>query len=573
MVGGEHEPRPPSAVHPKLRLDELLTELQDQVGAVLGVRDRMHQLLDAVVSVGSNLDLGEVLDRIVRTAVDLVDARYGALGVLDEDGKHLAEFVYHGIDRDTADEIGHLPSGYGILGALITDPRPLRLHNLATHPASYGFPPDHPPMRSFLGVPIRVHGKIFGNLYLTEKRSAEEFDEQDESVLVALAAAAGIAVDNARLFEASQAGEAWRSASSEVVSALLSGTETTEVLALIAAQARQLTQARQAAVLLAESGDAALRVVACSGEDSPKIDGITVPADDTGAGDVFASGVPLAAESASQAPVGGLADHVDMGPRIIVQLGEPSQARGVLVVYRHEHEPPFRGMVLEVLSAFAAQTAVAIELAERRRDAERLSVHDDRDRIARNLHDHVIQRLFAIGMSIQGATRMASVDARTTADRLDKAVDDIDETIREIRSTIFALQQRTETENGLRSRLVGVLAEQAQALGFEPSVSFQGLVDTAVPDELSYHVVAVLREALANVAKHAQARSAAVTLSVNDQLLLEVRDDGVGLPAAGRRSGLANLETRARRLGGSFTAQGSDAGTVLRWQVPLAEGS
>ncbi|MQA03412.1 MAG: GAF domain-containing protein [Streptosporangiales bacterium] len=535
----------------------------------------MHQLLDAVVSVGSNLDLPEVLDRIVRAAVGLVDASYGALGVLDEDGERLTEFVYRGIGPEEADQIGHLPCGYGILGVLISDPRPLRMRDLSKHPESYGFPANHPPMRSFLGVPVRVHGKVFGNLYLTEKKSGDEFDEHDESVLTALAAAAGIAVDNARLFEQSKLGAAWRSASSEVTSALLAGTGTSEVLELIATQARQLAQARLALVLLPGDDETTLQVATTAGKSDVTVDlsSVAVPVSGTTIGEVYRSGQPMTLETAEHAPSGELFGHAEVGPCVVVPLGEvgdPGRARGVLLMYKRDDDPPFRESVVEMVSAFAAQTAVAIELADRRRDAERLSLYDDRDRIARNLHDHVIQRLFAIGMNIQSATRTVGMNTDATAGRLNRAVDDIDATIREIRSTIFALQQHTEAEIGLRTRLLGVVTEQSAALGFEPSITFDGLVDTAVPADVADHVVAVLREALANVAKHAQATTAVVVLSVGDAVRLEVRDNGVGLTENGRHSGLANLAARADRLGGTFEVQrGSEGGTEMRWQVPL----
>ncbi|MQA78819.1 MAG: GAF domain-containing protein [Streptosporangiales bacterium] len=529
----------------------------------------MHQLLEAVVSVGSNLDLRDVLDRIVTAAVELVDARYGALGVLDDTGERLTEFRYRGVERAEADGIGHLPSGLGILGVLIKHPHPLRLGDLAEHPDSYGFPENHPPMRTFLGVPIRVRGTVFGNLYLTEKRGDREFDEADESILEALAAAAGIAVENARLYEAAQLGERWRIASSEVVSALLSGTNTVEVLELVAERARELADAVQANVLLPADRDSTLRIVAAAGEDAPLLTGITVSMDDGRAGAVYESGVPESWGTYDSAPVRRLAEIVTIGPRLVVPLGETGQTRGVLVTYNRPGVP-FSPLVLETLNAFAEQAAVAIELFERRRDAEMLSVYEDRDRIARNLHDLVIQRLFATGMGIESASRLVGVDPVTAAERLGRAVDDIDHTIREIRSTIFALQNPATTERRLRSRILDVVAESTPALGFEPSVRFDGLVDTMVPDDVSQHLLAVLREALANVAKHARAGSASVHVVVDKDVRLEIRDDGVGLAPEGRRSGLTNLEARARMLEGSFTAVAEPPGTVLRWRAPVA---
>lgn len=562
------DPTGGSPLHPKLHLDELLNQLQDHVGAVIGVRDRMQQLLDAVVSVGSNLELSEVLDRIVQVAVELADARYGALGVLDEEGKRLSEFVYQGIDRETADEIGHLPCGYGILGVLIRDPRPLRLRDLSAHPESYGFPAGHPPMHSFLGVPIHIHGKVFGNLYLTEKRSGEEFDESDESIVQAMATAAGIAVENARLFEATQLGERWRRASSEVVSALLSGSDVGDVLTLVAEHGRALASAAQANVLLPAEDTPGLRIVAAAGEDAEKLQGLPVSMEDGRAGAVYASGVAESWDTQDMPPIQRMAELVDVGSRLVVPLGESGHTRGVLVAYNRTGVP-FRPIVLDTLTAFAEQAAVAIELSERRRDAERLLLYEDRDRIARNLHDLVIQRLFATGMSIESAVRLLDVDLPTAATRFTKAVDDIDTTIREIRSTIFALQNPEPTGRSLRTRILEVVTESTSALGFEPSVRFEGLVDTVVPENVGQHLLAVLREALANVAKHAHARSAAVSILVDEDVVLEVRDYGVGHPTTGRRSGLANLADRAHELGGSFTATAEEPGTLLRWRVPV----
>lgn len=555
-------------LHPKLHLDELLNQMQDQISAMLDVRDRMHRLLDAVVSVGSQLELSEVLDRIVHAAVELVNARYGALGVLDEHGIGLAEFVYEGIDEATAGRIGHLPQGHGLLGQLIKEPHPLRLRSIAEHPESYGFPPNHPPMRTFLGVPVYVRGQVFGNLYLTEKRSGEEFDESDESIVTALATAAGVAVENARLYETTQLGERWREASSEVSSSLLSGADTSDVLQLIAERALEIAGGVQANVLLPSEDEEGLRVVAAAGPDSDKLRGIVVSMEDGRAGAVYASGVAEAYDTPPQPPLRRLADITAIGPRLVVPLGRAGQTRGVLLVYRRGGSS-FRPVVLTTLTAFAEQAAVAIELSQRRRDAERMSLYEDRDRIARNLHDQVIQRLFATGMRIESVARMISLDPSTAGTRLTTVIDDIDVTIRQIRSTIYALQTPAEQRSGLRHEILDLIAELAPVLGFEPAVQFSGLVDTAVPEDVADHLLAVLREALTNVAKHAHARTVGVSVTVDRDVLLEVRDDGVGTSETGRRSGLANIEHRARELGGSCTVTAADPGTSVQWRVPL----
>ncbi|MBO0890994.1 MAG: GAF domain-containing protein [Acidothermales bacterium] len=564
----------PSSLRLNPHLGDLLGQLQGQISAVIDVRDRLYQLLNAVISIGSDLDLGDVLDRIVRAAMELVQANYGALAVLDEDGDRVEEFVYHGTDAGDVDRIGHHPEGLGILGLLIKEPKPLRLSDIGSHPGSYGFPAEHPPMRSFLGVPVLVRDVVFGILYLADKEGGSEFDDADENLLTALATAAGIAIENARLYQVTQLSDRSRQATSEVVSALLSGQRTTEVLTLVADWGRRLADAVHANILLPVEGDDAMRIAAASGEDTGTMLGVTVSMADGRAGTVYHTGVAEAWDDYAASSMPHLADLVEMGSRLVIPLGEAGQTRGVLVVY-NRRGARFRPMVLETLSSFAEQAALAIELFEQRRAAESVLVYEDRERIARNLHDLVIQRLFATGMSIESASRMIGVDPRTAEGRLSRAVDDIDATIREIRSTIFALQNADTDPRGLRAKVLDVVSESSSALGFEPSVRFAGLLDTNVPVDVSDDLLAVLREALANVARHARAASCTVRVEVDEDVVLEVTDDGVGLPESGRRSGLANLAERARRLGGSFTTGAEGTGTSLRWQVPVtrtAEG-
>lgn len=365
----------------------------------------LRQLLDAVVTIGSDLDLPAMLHRIAHSATELVDARYGALGVLDETGTRLAQFITVGIDDDTHRAIGHLPEGHGILGLLIVDAKPLRLPDLTEHPDSYGFPPNHPPMRSFLGVPIRVRDEVFGNLYLTDKMSAEVFTDVDEELAIGLASAAAVAIDNARL-----------------------------------------------------------------------------------------------------------------------------HAR-----------------------------------------VQELALVTDRERIARDLHDTVIQRLFATGMSLQGTARLVRSDPAATETRIEAAVDDLDLTVKHIRSAIFGLESTRIGGPGLRDSVLSLLREAAGALGFEPKVFFDGEVDTSVPEEVATELLATLREALSNVARHAGASRVDVSLIVNDEVLLRVVDDGVGPPGPDtpRGHGLKNMAARAERHGGRLELRpGPPSGTVLEWRVP-----
>jgi signal transduction histidine kinase len=377
------------------------------MGEFAGPRS-LRRLLDAVLTVGSDLDLPAMLERIVQAAVDLVDARYGALGVLDDTGERLAQFITVGIDDEARAAIGHLPEGHGILGLLIVDAKPLRLPDLREHPDSYGFPPHHPPMRSFLGVPIRVRDEVFGNLYLTDKTSAEVFTDVDEELVVGLAAAAGVAIENARL-----------------------------------------------------------------------------------------------------------------------------HAR-----------------------------------------VQDLALLEDRERIARDLHDSVIQRLFAIGLSLQGAAGLIRTDPAVAAGRVEGAVDDLDLTVKQIRSAIFGLEPLTRgAESGVRSQVLELVRDSGAALGFEPTVLFDGPVDTSTPDGLAVDLLATLREALSNVARHARAGRVDVTVAVDAAgLLLRVADDGVGPPAPDqpRGHGLDNMAARADRRGGSFDiGPATSNGTVVEWRVPV----
>lgn len=367
----------------------------------------LRRLLDAVLTIGSDLDLPAMLRRIIESATALVDARYGALGVLDDTGSRLAQFITVGIDDEVRRKIGDLPAGHGILGLLIVDAKPLRLPDLTEHPDSFGFPAHHPTMRSFLGVPIRVRSEVFGNLYLTDKTSGDVFTDVDEELVVALASAAAVAIDNARL-----------------------------------------------------------------------------------------------------------------------------HAR-----------------------------------------VQELALATDRERIARDLHDTVIQRLFATGLSLQGTARLLRADPATAEARIDAAVDDIDLTVKHIRSAIFGLEtSRVSGGGGLREQALSLMREAFGALGFEPRVLFDGPVDTGVRDGVATDLLATLREALTNVAKHAGATRVDVDVLVADDIVLRVTDDGIGPPAeagSGGGHGLANMAARAHQHGGELRlAPGAEVGAVLEWRVP-----
>ncbi|WP_030176686.1 GAF domain-containing sensor histidine kinase [Spirillospora albida] len=548
---------------PQLQLDDLLTELQARLETARATRDRVHALLEAVVSIGGELEIGQVLRRITEAATTLVDARYGALGVIDEDRERLVEFITVGVGEREIEAIGGWPHGHGILGLLIKEPRPLRLPDLAEHSESHGFPRNHPPMSTFLGVPIRVRDEVFGNLYLTEKAGGD-FDEEDEVVVTALATAAGVAIENARLYEEARRREWWLEASAEISTALLSGAGLAEVTALVAARAREIVGADLATVALVDETSECLLVEAADGMDAERLRGMSVPIDRSVAGRVYREGAALRLADARQA---GAPDQAAVGPLLAVPLGLGASARGVISVMNAPGGSVFTAGVQRLLEPFAAQAAVALELGERRRDGERLALLEDRDRIAKDLHDTVIQRLFATAMTLMSGIKMAQKPE--VASRMQRAVDDLDDTIRRIRSSIFELQATDEDES-LRSRLHALVDASAESLGFAPSVRLDGLLDTAVDDRTAEHLLAVLQEALSNVARHAHANEVRVVAQVADDLTLRVEDDGVGVSDGGRRSGLRNMQDRAASLGGAFEVRpGAEGGTVLLWSVPL----
>jgi signal transduction histidine kinase len=558
---------------PQMRLDELLEELQARINAARSTRDRVHSLLEAVVSVGRELDLSHVLRRIVEAAALLVDAQYGALGVIGPDGRTLSQFLTVGLTEEEIAKIGPLPAGHGILGELIRNPESLRLTDLGAHEASYGFPAHHPPMRTFLGVPIRVRDEVFGNLYLTDKRGGLDFDAEDESVISTLSVAAGVAIDNARLYEASQRQQRWLQANAEITNSLLSGSPRLEVLELIARRAQEITGAGLADVSVPVAGTDDLVVELAIGADDDTRRGLVVPVEGTLSGAAYKAGAPATTAGLAQDDryTAGASRFDGLGPAVAVPLGTAAQdTRGVLLLARHHGEPVFTDGELQPLLAFAGQAAVALELAERRSDAEQLALLEDRDRIARDLHDLAIQRLFATGMTLQSTARL--VEHEGAAERVARAVGDLDETIKIIRSTIFGLRAREEeTGPSLRARVARAVGEAATTLGFPPRLSMEGLLDTDVPPQVADHVLAALTEMLSNAARHAHATRVEVSLqATSGEVVLTVTDDGRGIPAGGRRSGLRNLEERARTSGGTLEIDHpAEGGSRLVWRAPL----
>ena len=513
-------------------------------------------LLDAVLGIARGLELPHTLRAIVQAAVRLANAQYGALGVLGPDGS-IEEFLVEGISEEQRAAIGPYPRGAGILGLLIREPHPLRLDDLSAHPDSVGFPEGHPPMRTFLGVPVRVRDTVFGNLYLTDKRDGGPFTERDERLVVALAAAAGVAIENARLFAAVERRARWLRAASEVASTALLGASSDEVLAAVVDKAHEASLADVTALVTAtDIGEG--RVV--------------LERSSPGWGESWLDAtLRLTGDSDEVA-----ADRLPGAPAVVVQVPVRSLRRqhGTLVLASASRDWDGDHGGALAARAFGEQAALAIGLTQARAEHERLALLEERDRIGRDLHDLVIQRLFATGMVLQGAQRMTSDPA--VEERVGRAVHELDQTIREVRSTIFALHHAHEG-GGLRSQVLQEVAAGSSALGFEPTVRFDGPIDSTVSDDVREHVVAALREALSNAARHAHATQVRVSLSVeSDEVVLIVTDNGEGPPeSGGRRSGLANLEGRASASGGSFTIEpvrdehGASRGTRVLWRAPV----
>ncbi|MEU6641554.1 GAF domain-containing protein [Saccharomonospora sp. NPDC046836] len=554
-----------------LRLDELLHEVQERLAEIVMTRDRLQGLLDAVLAVASGLELDSTLQRIVQAAVDLVDARYGALGVLSDAGG-LSEFVYVGIDDEVRAQMGHLPEGRGLLGLLIDEPVPVRVDDLSRHPASVGFPRNHPPMRSFVGVPVRVRDEVFGNLYLTEKRGGAGFSADDEVVLQALAAAAGVAVDNSRLFEKSRMRERWLGAVAEINGELLGGASVNATLELIAHRVRELAGADDAFMLLpGDENTDTVSVSVVSGERADHLVGVTI--DTTGESriaEIMRTGEPaivLDLGAALEAPGAGSAGF---GPAVAVPVSSASGAGGLLVVAKTKGAAGFLAEQLPVLSSLAGQTAVALEFADKQRNQRLLDLLADRDRIAQDLHDHVIQRLFATGMSLQGTLRR--ITDPYARDRVQHSVEQLDRTVREIRTSIFDLHTSgSERPISLRRRLLDVAADLTTESAVSPAVRISGAIDTFVPPQIGAHAEEVLREALSNALRHSGGDEISVSVDAGaDELVVEVLDNGSGIAPDARRGGLDNVAHRAEECGGSVSI-GTEAGggTRVTWRAPL----
>jgi len=517
-----------------------------------GLPDAARAVLDAVNVMNSDLDLPGVLDRIVRSACAITDARYGALGVLGED-RTLAEFVNHGIDEPTRTRIGPLPHGRGILGLLIDDPRPIRLERLQDHPESYGFPPHHPPMTSFLGTPVTIRGTVYGNLYLTEKAHGRPFTDEDEVLVTSLASAAGTVIENARVFAASERQRAWLAASSQMYNALQMPTTTEHAVELVATCIRPACGAEGVGVI--RQGSVGPEVLATDGLPAAQI--LTTCIEVRDAFETAAKGEsvpPVTVADGSAVLLAPLRGHL-YGPAVVVAVVSD------LRTARAQHD---------LLAAFADQAAVALDRVHAVAEHQARALVTDRDRIGRDLHDLVIQRLFSTGLLLEGTRAKASGPG--VQRRIDQAIADLDSTIHDIRSTVFQLQP--SASEGIRHSLQALIAEYTDALGFTPDLRTTGPLDVPVPRAVSDELLAVLRQVLSSIARQTTATRASVEVGVETDadgrrwLGLHVTDDGGGLSKAG--SGLRNIRERAIELSGTVSIGDREPGeTQLDWRAPL----
>ena len=540
----------------------LVRRMHEQLDELLAARDQMEQLLRVIVDVGSNLEnLDVTLHGIVKAAMELAGARYGALGVYGSDG-NLVSFIHEGIDADAAQRLGDLPMT-----------APLRVDDLTAYLQASGLAGQGPPVKAFLGIPISVRGAAFGNLYLGDDRPNRVFSDSEEIAAQALASAAAVAIDNARLFERQRTSATWMKASREITAELLTAGPATRPLQLIVDRALELTDAEQAILLVPTEPDLpvdevdTLVVAATAGRYAAQVIGQRVPVDGSTTGGVLRRGEPLITNG-FRYPIEGFTDAGERSA-IVMPLRADNTVLGAIAVARSAQQSSFGDDYLELISDFAQHAAIALSLAPGREHARALAILADRERIAHDLHDHVIQKLFAAGLDLQGT--MARAHSPEIADRLAGTLDDLQSTIDDIRATIFKLQNSVMSRGDFRQRIQNTIAELTEDRDIATTLDMSGAL-TVVPGELADHAEAVITEAVSNAVRHAGAGHLTIRICAADQLSVEIIDDGCGIPQDNqRRSGLANMGRRAAQVGGdcSITAV-PDGGTRVCWTAPLA---
>ncbi|TFD82532.1 GAF domain-containing protein [Cryobacterium sp. Sr8] len=538
------------------------------------VVDRMRGLVGALSIVAEGLSLEVVLERLVRMACQLVDAEFGALGVIGDDGS-LDQFITVGFDAETTKLVGPLPTGHGVLGLLIREPRPLRLHDLGEHPAAAGFPPNHPPMVSFLGVPVRVRDVVFGNLYLTAKHGGGDFTSEDEELVVALAAAAGVAIENARLFEKSELRRKQLEAGVDVARGILDSVdnENQEGLDLVARRAMLETGADFAFLGFPTEENSQMSCVAAAGPGAAALVGRVAAIRASALAELEIRGAAMALRESplvfSRIGVGAGDEGPAMGPTLMAAVHRRGGRGGVLVLSRRAGSSGFGPTDVEMGAVFGAHVAMALELTQINRAREQQAVFGDRDRIARDLHDVVIQRIFAAGLSLQGIRHFTS-DVRAL-ERIETVTEELDDTIREVRRTIHSLSGISPTTETLNSRILSAIKDKTDWLPFSPRVLLSGPLSEDIGVLLSENLLAVISEGLSNAARHSGATSIDVSVKVGQgRVKLLISDNGHGFSGTVKRSGLDNLEHRAKACGGRTAVSSVPGeGTRLVWSAPI----
>ncbi|YCH08893.1 GAF domain-containing sensor histidine kinase [Arthrobacter sp. alpha11c] len=567
MTDSPKVPREHQTGAPAVQLEDLMMDFTSRAGELLQAQERTRGLLEAVVAVAEDLSLEAVLERVVTSACKLLQARYGALGVIGEDNA-LSHFITVGIDDDLASRIGPLPTGHGVLGLLITEPSPLRLHDLREHPMAYGFPQHHPPMKSFLGVPIRIRDVVFGNLYLTEKDGGEDFTPEDEDVAVALAAAAAVAIENARLYEDAGHRTSWLEACMEITGLMLEeGQPESAALDLIADTALRESGCHLAVVLKPSAEHVQdYTVEGVAGGKGAALKSRVLSLDSTDFLDVTLKGAIKGED-----PWHLLGDPADEcpGELLVVNLSAQGTHQGLLVLARKPGTGSFSTTVVDMAPVFGSHVALALALDRIHRFREQLVVFTDRDRIARDLHDLVIQRLFAAGLSIQSLRRYTA--GGSALERIDAITEELDTSIRDLRNTIYSLRTSTHDHELLSSRIFQTIQAGAKSLAYTPHLTLIGPVDSVEDDVTIGHLLAVISESLSNAVRHSDANTISVSVRVaHGTLSTELTDDGCGFTAVGSGNGLANMARRAAELNGSFSVTSTPGkGTSQAWSVPL----
>ncbi|WP_306632522.1 GAF domain-containing sensor histidine kinase [Arthrobacter sp. B1I2] len=546
------------------RVEDLVRDFTARGDELLDTQERINALLAAVVALAEDLSLEAVLDRLVRSACALVGARYGALGVIGED-RTLSHFITVGINKEGIRSIGDLPTGHGVLGLLIREPKPLRLHDLGQDPIASGFPPNHPPMRTFLGVPVRVRDEVFGNLYLTEKQGGEDFTTDDEELAVALAAAAGVAIQNARLFEDSSRRQKWLEAGMELSSRLIMRPHPGDADSLdIVADAALKVSDSVLAVVAVTAGDGALRCRACVGVQGLQA-GQELMASSAVSG-VMEGGGSFVANDPRQ-----VFDHEvagKLGSVLVCSLGHAGSDNGVLLLARAQGTAVFNQAEAKSSAIFGSRIGLALDLARVNALREQNLLITDRERIARDLHDLVIQRLFAAGLSIQSLRRY-TMDP-VAHERIAAVTMELDDTIRKLRDTIYSLRTADEEREPLTGRILRVVRENSRSYAVTPKVSLDGAVDS-IREDVAVHLLSVLSEGLSNALRHSGAEEIEVMVAVGrDQVQLRLSDNGRGFTEPAKVSGLANMRHRAELLKGSCIIDSAPgAGTSVTWSARL----